>query len=390
MTRELGLARVIAELEEGSLVGLAVEMQTRASYRPKLCLVSLSILSDEGSVSEWGIDARAVLASPSPHRDRFLAALAETRVVTHGGEYAMAALRRELRIRIPNFVDTQQAAILLGLPRTGLEALRTTVLALPARSQSSHIWGEGPVGVAELENALSDVRDLPALHDALMAMIRVKDLDDELKVASMLVEDPLQPDFIRNANIPDPKRFKQIPGASSLNSEGLRVLESLVKWRDAKAQELDLPSTSLFSNTQLIELANAPGRAVTRIAEMGFHSRLVHSDRSQLRNVVIEALSRDEDPPREEKRDSGETEADLARRPRKGTPTAAVKARLARLKEWRRLEAERREVGLQAILPAVAMEHLAFFPRTPLAAVPGLGRRRVERYGPVLSALVSR
>ncbi len=388
---EDGLSRVVEDLENACLVGFAVEMQTRASYRPQVCLLSMCVVSEEEVSTLWGIDARAVLATPSPSRERFLGALSDARVVTHGGEYAMAALRRELRVRIRNFVDTQQAAILLGLPRTGLEALRTTTLGLPPREPSSIVWGEAPIGEAELAVALSDVRDLPAIYDNLMARIRAKDLDDELMVASALVEDPLLPDFIRNANIPDPKRFKQIPGASLLNEEGLRVLEALVKWRDSKAQSLDLPSTSLFANTQLIELASAPARAPMRIAEMGFHSRLVHSDRAQLRNVVIAALSQDEDPPLEDTRDAGESDvATRAHRPRKGTPTAAVKARLARLKDWRRIEAERREVGLQAILPAVSMEHLAFFPRTPLVAVPGLGRRRIERYGQLLSALVAK
>jgi ribonuclease D len=385
---EASLDALVAALETTSRVGLAVEMETRSTYRPRIALLSLCLETAEERAFAVGIDARATLRTASSARDRFVAHLGACRVVAHGAEYTVAALRRELHIRLHDFTDTQQAAVLLGLPRTGLEALRTELLELPPRLLTPHVWGQGPVSRSELSQALSDVTDLPRLDDRLRAMIREKDLEDELQVASRLVEAPLLPGFIKNANIPDPRRFRQIPGASELTPDGLRVLSAMVRWRDTKAQELDIPSVSLLANAQLIEIARFPERAAARIADMRFHSRLVHADRATLRNVVITALAEEdvESPPAP----PAPSVDGPASRPRKGVPTAAIKARLARLKVWRRSEADKRGVGLQAILPAVSMEHLAFFPRTPLSAVPGLGRRRVERYAAVLAALVAR
>lgn len=418
------LPRVIAEpralaalgdaLATASLVPLAVETNALGAYRPRLCLVQLEV-GAAAAPTPVAIDALAFEARPSP----LAAALARlpegAALLVHGGEHAIAALRRELSLRPRRVIDTQEAAVLLGLPRTGLKALLDERLGVTLPAPRSVDWRVRPLDADAVSHALADVAYLRALYAVLHQEIVAADLEDELAVASALVGAARV-----TANIPDPKRFRTIEGASTLEPEGLHLLQALVTWRDQKARELDLPPGKLLPNALLIQLAQAPELAAERLnpnapgLRARFHSRLVHADIEQLRRVVRVALATFgelEPTPTPEPRiptlaapgpatasDRGLIGAATATQgPRlpplpkkKGPPDPATRARLAALKAWRRDEAERRGVGLAGVLPLVALEHLAFFPGSALAEVPGFGRRRAERYGAELTRLLSR
>jgi ribonuclease D len=325
-----------------------------------------------------------------------LRALALGRVLVHGGEHTFAILRRQLGLRFPRVIDTQQAATLIDLPRTGLRALALDLLGVVLPPVRSADWTRRPLTDDDVESATADARYLHDLWRRLEPRIAELDLDDELALASRLVEDPYLPPLVRTDNTPDPKRFRQIDGANRLPPEGLSVLAALVQWRDQKARELDLPAISLLSNAQLVDLASAPDKAIVRIDQMRFHSRLVHADRQSLRMAVVAAMSVPEEqaaaPQTTTPIPTPFTPPSLESRPpwvKKGPPDKATRARMVRLKTFRQAEATRRKVGLQAVLPAIALEHLAFFPDTPLTDVPGLGRRRIERYAAILAEILA-
>lgn len=402
------LADLHAAIAASPEVALAVEVDHRHGYKPRLSLVSLSAAAPGDTSSSPTLAALDFLAVTSPSGrqpfDAVLRAAAQRRVLVHGGEHTFAILRRQASLRVPQPIDTQEAALLLGLPRTGLKALLAERCGITLRPVRAGDWTRRPLPDDDLEAALDDVRHLPTLWRALEPEILAKDLMDELEVASRLVEDPHLPPLVRIENTPDPKRFRQIAGARNLTPDGLRVLEALVLWRDQKARELDLPPLTLLSNAQLVELASSPEQALVRIAQMRFHSQLVHTDRQSLRLAVVSAMHEPAGPgpgPHPSPSIASahppplqpplHNDARPAHRPwpRKGPPDAATRGRLARLKAFRQLESERRGVGLQAVLPALSLEHLAFFPETPLAEVPGLGRRRIERYATELSRLLS-
>jgi hypothetical protein len=53
------------------------------------------------------------------------------------------------------------------------------------------------------------------------------------------------------------------------------------------------------------------------------------------------------------------------------------------------MEAERREVPMQVVLPVAALRHLQQYGGGELEMVPQLGAKRIERYGEVLVRLAS-
>jgi hypothetical protein len=130
-----------------------------------------------------------------------------------------------------------------------------------------------------------------------------------------------------------------------------------------------------------VQLARASGEAAAlRLAEPsaqgGFHSRLMWADREALRLILL----------------TGETDAGhgpAPRTPGDGRPTPVMQARVKRLKAWRAEEATRRGVGLQAVLPAAVMAHLARHGAEALPDTPGFGAARLRRYGDVLRTVLS-
>ena len=439
--RDLGLlepnrTQTLADLHTlvaaSELVAVSVETDARHGYKPTLALVSLAVvMADEVTLAtldtvtprglarpEPGASARPAMTNDGPFGsergplDAIFRALANARLLVHGGEHPLALMRRQLGLRFFRLIDTQQAAVLLGLPRTGLRALVAERLGAELPPARSVDWTRRPLDVEDLLAAQAGVRHLPALWRTLLPEIERHELTDELEVASRLVEDPPVPPLGRIDNLPDPRRFRHIPGAARLSPEGLAVLAALSRWRDQKAKELDLPPLAIFSNAQLVDLATSPEHAQARLSQVRFHSRLVHADQQSLRLAILTAMSEAAEaasaasapdhpgPHIGPMTGMGAGSAspngpagtrprrDGASRPKKGQPSAATRARLSRLKEFRRVEAERRGVGLLAVLPAVALEHLAFFPDTPLDAVPGLGSSRIARYGAALAALL--
>lgn len=436
--RELGLlepqrTQALADLHTlvaaSELVAVSVEADQRHGYKPTLALLSLAVVQgDEVTLAtldtmtprltprlEVGGSLRAGPLAEGPFGsergplEAIFRALAHARLLVHGGEHPLALMRRQLGLRFPKLLDSQQAALLLGLPRTGLRALVAERLGAELPPARSVDWTKRPLELEDLAAAQAGVRHLPALWRTLRPEIERHELMDELEVASRLVEDPPLPPLGRIDNLPDPRRFRHIAGAERLSPEGLAVLAALSRWRDQKAKELDLPPLAIFSNAQLVDLATSPEHAQARLSQVRFHSRLVHADQQSLRLAILTAMSEaaeaaepglagaGADPPgaathgitgpnpatRGPARDGVSTPP-----VKKGRPSPATRARMSRLKEFRRLEAERRGVGLPAVLPAVALEHLAFFPDTPLSAVPGLGASRIARYGATLGALL--
>lgn len=374
VTEEESLARARERFATTPWLGVSVELNATRSYRRRICLLQLNIGGESCVVDPFPFEGKR----PDPIAE-LLGALPEgAPMIVHGGEYALAALERELKVSPPaSLVDLQQAAVLLGLPATGLRSLCAALLDVELPPPRSLDWAQRPLALEAVEHALVDVVHLGALYDALIGRIRAADLEDELAIASRPPPARALP-----PDTPNPRRFRRIAGASMLPPDGLELLGALVQWRDLKAKELDVPPGSLLTNAQLVELAHAPERAHERLASMRFHSRLVHADLEALRRVV--ALAKPSGP---EPRPPPPSQP--PRKLRKGPPSPAVRARISRLKNWRREEAEARGVGLQAILPAAALEHLAYFPETPLAEVPALGRRRSERYAEILGTLIS-
>jgi ribonuclease D len=344
---------------------LAISGETNAlhAYRERLCLLALN-----AGGALFVVDLVALRGRPRALRSLEALLIDPARPIwVHGGEYLVAALKRDFQIAPAGLVDGQQAAVLLGRPRTGYRALAAELCGVAVSGPVSVDWAARPLAEAPLSCALDKVRHLPAIVTALLAEIHAADLDDELAEAG--AEVGWTPAEIGRF---EPEGFLRLKGAHRLSAPSLRVLRALWLWRDAKARSLDVPPGRLVPNERLTDYARNPDIARERLKHEHFHSRLVWGDHEELLQAVSSAIV--EATPLPSRRETS-------------PPTPGVRERGRRLKAWRQEEALRRGVGLQAVLPGKALRYLELHGLQDVAAIPGLGARRRERYAATLARL---
>jgi ribonuclease D len=267
--------------------------------------------------------------------------------------------------------DTQQAASLLGWPKTGygslVEAMAGVVLG---KAWATYDWATRPLHPEALAYAIDDVVYLPGIAETLKAAVAAADIEDEVQQANRVVAASAW-----NGGF-DPAGMWRIRDVAALGSDGLRILARLYAWRDGAARAENLPPGRMVNNEVLSLIARHRPTSLADLRKSRLKGFIIERYGAGLLEAI--ALAKDDPVP---------VRKEFARM----TPEA--QAREQRLKAWRREEAERRTradgrtVPLQLVLPARALEHLTLYGAGDLADVPQLGARRMARYGDALLRL---
>lgn len=385
------LAAAVTRAARAERVALDVESNGLHVFRAGLCVVQLAWLEPSGAADGPASVVVAVvdpLAVPVAPLGPLLGAAGPVKVL-HDLTFD-ARLLAEAGVPVARVRDTSVAARLLGHQATGLATLLASELGVHVDKRlQHHDWSRRPLGPDELAYLAGDVRHLLALDAHLERAAAERDLapeiDDECayKLGTALAppRDP-RPGYVK------------AKGASGLDTLGRAVLRRLWLAREAAAEAADVPPFKIVSSETLVELAgkrpaSAAALATVRGAVAGQAGRHVEA---WLRAIADgegdgalpaeeSALFTAASPAREE----------MARR----------RGREVQVIGWRRAEAARRGVDDQAILPGHCahdvMDALLAYDARPdaealreaLARVPGLGARRLARYGDALAALAA-
>ena len=367
-----GLDDVAAALAAAPWVALDSESNSMFVYCEQVCLLQINaggafFVIDPialGVVAgQTPADVLAPLKAGLERHDRPL--------FLHGGEYDVACLRRDFGIALGGVWDTQQAASLLGWPRTGygslVEALAGVVLG---KAWATYDWATRPLAEAALAYAIDDVVYLPAIAQTLQAAVNAADIDDEVNEANAVVAASAW-----NGGF-DPQGVWRLRDIDGLSADALKVLARLYAWRDAAAAAENLPPGRMVNNEVLLLIARHRPTSMGELKKARLKSFVIDGHGAALLDAMAQAKG---DPPVE--------------RPEVTALSSAGQACEQRLKTWRREEAERRTkscertVPLQLVLPARAIDHLKVHGASDLAAVPQLGKRRATLYGDVLRTL---
>jgi ribonuclease D len=289
------------------------------------------------------------------------------------------AMKREYDLEFNNIEDTSVAAMLLGLPLTGLAALVESYLGIPLEKElQRHDWSRRPIEYDQVRYLINDTRHLFALHDLMLDELRKHDLEDEYRIECRAVAEaePRERSF-------DPERFRRIKGQSALSDSQRGALKQLYSWRDQLAQAMQRAPFRIVSDNTLLDLATTPPADTDELAERRGISEWLSREHGQ---AMLDAIARGRSQP---------SPVNPPRR-RQETPTERMEPRqrdtLGRLKRWREREREERGVGLQAILPTAVLKDLVLNPPASLddlAAVPRVGKARAARYGDALLRLLN-
>jgi ribonuclease D len=234
-----GAARILGQ---ATIIGVDLEADSMYHYFEKVCLIQI------------GTESAAYVMDPLALRD--LSALhpvfSNPRIckVFHGADYDIRSLHRDFRIEVENLFDTQLACKFLGLRETGLEALLRSRfhVALNKKYQRAD-WSQRPLSPEMLEYAAMDGRYLIPL-----ARMLEKELAEKNRLS--WVEEESQ--FLSKVRFLPPNHaplYLKVKGAHVLDPGSLAVLEALLEFREAQAQETDLPPFKVLRNESLLELA---------------------------------------------------------------------------------------------------------------------------------------
>jgi ribonuclease D len=367
----VALAELAAALRDARWVALDSESNSMFAYAERVCLLQLNVdgqlwlvdplaLAGPGARPEAGPEALAPLAAPL--------ADPRLRVWLHGGEYDVACLKRDFSLTLGNLFDTQQAASFLGFARTGYAAVVEELCGIKlSKDHAQYDWGRRPIDDQALRYALDDVVHLPEIGRELHGRIAAADLHEELEIANRSVAGAAA-----HESGFDPQRMWRLKGALELRKDRHAILAALYAWRDQKGREADMPPGRLIANEPLVALAAHAPTEHAALRKVRLRASFVREHGDELLEVVNKALR---EPPEVPQR---------ARRPR---PSPGEAARAKALKDWRRREAERRELPMQVIMPARALEWLAANGCERIEECPEFGPKRVARYGEELRRL---
>ncbi|MBX3274067.1 MAG: ribonuclease D [Sandaracinaceae bacterium] len=356
------LAALAEALAEAEVLGLDAEGDGFFRYRTRLCTLQLADGERAHVIDTLAIEDLSPLAP-------LLGPEGPLKVV-HDVSFDRKMLASRGLPLAPVF-DTAAAARMLGEPSTGLAALLEArfEVVLDKRHQRAD-WGARPLTDDQLAYLAADVVHLPALarelREAALALDVLEEIDEETRYA---MERALEPEPVREPG-------SRIKGAMDLTPPARALLFALAEAREEVAREQDVPPFRVAPNAALLEAAKRrPRRAEDLRRIRGLHR--MPSD--ALRAALAEAERRAAAPPE----------------PPPPAPDPAVRrvlrARESALTSWRAAEAAARGVDVQVVLPGHCLRDLsalAVVDAASVAAVPGLGDKRVARYGERLLALL--
>lgn len=377
------LAAVVQRLRTADVVAVDVEANGMFVYRARLCTVQLAWRGPgDDRVSVAVVDALAADVAPLGPA---LGADGPVKIV-HDLTFD-ARMLQEVGVVLGHVRDTSVAARLLGRTATGLAALLGAELGVAHDKRfQQHDWGRRPIGAAEVRYLVDDVAHLVALDEALARHVRDKEIEEEVaeECAYKLAAALAPPRDVRPA-------WVRVRGAAALDGPGRAALRRLVAARERLAAEVDVPPFKILGNDQLLTIARTrPGGDALR-AILGRSTR--HT--STWARALVEAAG-DGEAPAEERA--------LLDSPRPDRATAARRRSVEHaLTAWRRAEAAARGVDEQAVMPGHCVNDLCDLAlaaeaeagrnegvEAAVAAVPGLGAKRLARYGEALAAVVRR
>jgi ribonuclease D len=355
------LENALSVLAPHSQVACDTESDSFFAYKPKVCLVQLSVPGHD-----YLIDPLADL-DMAPLGE--LLGDPERAVIFHAAENDIIQLQHEFDWRIPGLYDTQVACFVLGLPPYSLAGVLEERFGVKLdKSQQRSDWAQRPLSDKQVEYAAEDTHYLIELHEELARRAdeagRTEEIASECRriAAREWAPEPF-----------DTEGFRRIKGAKELDPWGLRILRGLYLMRHEEAEARNRPAYRIAPDALLLQIARKKMSRGDGKAQ-GFWRRYG-------KRVAGTIHSEKDRPPLARPKRSGE----------RGTPDSPqTKERYERLRQWRRGAAEERGVETWVVARNELLLQVArAAPSSAGELEPLLEPFRMREYGePMLQALL--
>ncbi len=350
---------------------LAVDTEANSmhAYVEQVCLVQIATeLDDAFVIDPLALDDLDDLAEPLAHPD----------VVTifHGADFDVTSLRRDFGFEFAGIFDTMVAAQLLGDEKLSLRDLVERFFGVTLEKAHTRAdWGKRPLTRDQIDYSYLDVKYLVELWRVQLERLEDADLleEAEIEFERLALREPAERGF-------DPHGWARIKGAKELAPEEKAILVELYAVRDRLGQKLNRPVFKVLGNDTMLRIARARPSHRGQLTDIkGVSSFVVGRMGKDMVNAVARGL------------EQGEPAKPPPRRPdpRRRLDYGSQK-RLGRIRDWRNVASEKSGVTTMAILPNYAMFEIARLRPDSLAEleqVPGVGRRRMEKWGDAILGL---
>ncbi len=252
------LARLVDQLARHDYVAFDTEFVSEHTYRSQLCLIQVAA-PDTLAV----IDTLAV-RELEPFW-RLLTDPARTTVV-HAGREEMGFILHAIGERPASLFDVQVAAGLVDHDYpAGYAAIVRRLLNLPTnKAETRTDWRQRPLSAAQLDYALDDVRHLERLWRKLEAKLASTGRTAWMATEMQAWQDDVAESFTR-------KRWRRVSGLNGLSRRELAIAREVWHWRDAVAEQRDMPPKRVLRDDLLVELCkrkSADPRQISAIRGM--------------------------------------------------------------------------------------------------------------------------
>jgi ribonuclease D len=357
-----------AELEELSQalrseprVAVDTEADSLYVYFEKVCLIQFSTPAMDYLVDPLALPNLSALAP--------LFADAAVEKIFHACEYDILCLKRDCQFVFNNIFDTMIAARILGWKNVGLGNILQERFEITLNKKLQRAdWGHRPLTVEQLTYAREDTHYLIGLRDLqMMELERLNRLEEAREEFARLTR--VEP----NPRQFDPDAYWKIKGALALNPAALGILRELYRLRDAQARKENRPPFKVLTDAAMLLLSETAPRSRRDLARVRGISEY-HI--SRFGETILEAVSLGHAHPQH-----------AIPHPNSRRDTLldnAARARLDRLKEWRKNRAAARGVEPDVIAPNDSLIALARHKPKDLeeiAQVTELGKWKTQEYG---------
>lgn len=285
ITRTEDLARFCEAAKSHPYVTIDTEFLRERTYWSKLCLIQLAVPPASTAKTPGGeavlVDPMAEGLSLEPLYDLFRHEA--TVKVFHAARQDLEIFFHDAQIFPTPLFDTQVAAMVCGFgEQVGYETLvRKIARADLDKSSRFTDWSRRPLSDAQAAYALADVTHLRVIYEFLAAELKKTGRDAWLAEELSVLTDP-------ETYITRPEEAWMKVRTRTNSPRFLAILRELARFREAYAQERDIPRSRVYKDDAMIELAST--KPLTE-ADLG-KSRLLlrEARRGDIANGILAAV----------------------------------------------------------------------------------------------------
>ena len=285
ITRTDDLALFCETAKSAPYVTVDTEFLRERTYWSKLCLIQLALPPASTPKAAGGeavlVDPLAEGLSLEPLYDLFRHP--GTVKVFHAARQDLEIFFHDAGLFPQPLFDTQVAAMVCGFgEQVGYETLvRKIAKANLDKSSRFTDWSRRPLSDAQAAYALADVTHLRVIYEFLSAELRKNDRESWLAEEIAVLEDP-------ETYITRPEEAWLKVRTRTNSPRFLAILRELARFREAYAQERDIPRSRVFKDDAMIELASTKPQTE---ADLG-RSRLLlrEARKTDIANGILAAV----------------------------------------------------------------------------------------------------